>query len=246
MDMTDRQHDPDGARAAREQQFARARTLAAALTLAAVALAIWALLWPMPYAVVVVCLIALPVLAVVLTRARRTMFRIGFGAGYGEANLATPCMIAACALLARTLLDLNMIDWTPLIGMATFVAAVFLAVTMAFTILTERTRRRRWGRSLVAAVLTGAYAFGVLGQADSLLDPSAPAVLRSRVLDKTLGRTRFATYRLTLAPWGPVTNPAEVAVSHDLYNKVAPDDPVCIRLHDGALHLAWFTVMACR
>ena len=242
MDMADRQHDPDSIRATREQNFARARTLAAGLTLVAIALAIWALLRPIPYAVVIASLTALPVLAIILAVGRRTMFRIGFGTGYAEANLATACMIATCALLARTLLDLNMIDWSPLIGMAAFVAGVFLAVT----ILAERTRRRRWARLLVAAVLTGAYGVGVLGQANSLLDASAPAVLRSHVLDKMHGHFNVASYRLMLAPWGPVTIPTAVAVSHDLYDKVAPDDSVCVRLHDGALHLAWFTVMPCR
>lgn len=242
MDMTERQHDPDGARAAREQTFALARTLAATLSLAAVALTVWALRGPMLSELAIAGLIVLPVLAIGLAVGRRTMFRIGFGAGYAEANLTMPCMIAACALLACSVLGLNMIAWLPLIGMAAFVAGVFFAVT----ILAEQVRRRRWGRLLAAAILTGAYAFGTLGQINSLLDPSPAAVLRSRVLGKTPGHFSFASYRLTLAPWGPVPEPSEVAVSHDLYDKIAPGDPVCIRLHDGALHLAWFTVTACR
>lgn len=242
MDAADWQHDPNDVRATRERRLAVARTLAAALTLAAVALAIWALVWPVPYALVVALLVVLPALTVILALGKPTMFRIGLGASYAGANLAIASAVSACALLARALLDLNMIDWLPLIGMAAFVGGIFLAVT----ILAERTQRRRWLRLLAAAVLTGAYALGTLGQANSLLDPSAPAVLRSRVLDKTLGHVGITTHRLTLAPWGPLATANDVAVPRELYDKVALDDPVCVRLHDGALGMAWFTVTACR
>jgi hypothetical protein len=241
MGGTDWQDDPDGARESRAQSLALAQKFAAAFTFAAIAIAIWALFLPQPYGVLIALLTALPLLAIVTVVARRGLFRIGLGTGY-EANLGTACAAPACALFARTLFDLNLVGWLPLTAFAGAVAAVFFIAA----IRREANLRRRWWRLLIAALLTGAYAFGVLGQANVLFDLAPQSVLRSRIIDKHPGRNRTATYYLTLAPWGPITGTADATVPHDVYDRAEIDDPACIRLHDGALGMAWFTAAPCR
>ena len=90
------------------------------------------------------------------------------------------------------------------------------------------------------------YAFGALGQFNAALDHSAPALLRSRVLARHLGHSRLATYQLTLEPWGPFATPTDAHVQQALYERLQPGDTVCLRLHDGAFGMAWFTAAACR
>jgi hypothetical protein len=238
---TDWQDDANGTREGRAQALAWARKIAAGVTLAAVAIAVWALFRPQPYGVLIATLTALPPLAIIAVIAWRSLFRIGLGTGY-EANLGTACAVPACALFARTLFDLNLISWLPL---TTFAAAVGIVFFIAAS-RREANLRRRWWRVLIAAVLTGAYAFGVLGQADVLLDRAPQAMLRSRIIDKHSGRSRIAAYHLTLAPWGPMITPHDATVSRDVYDAAELDDPACIRLHDGALGMAWFTAATCR
>ena len=235
------QDDAEGARQGRVHALARARKITAAFTLAAVAIAVWALFRPQPYGVLIALLAALPPLAVIAVIARRDLFRIGLGTGY-EANLGTACAVPACALFARTLFDLNLISWLPLASFAAAIAIVFLIAAGR----REANLRRRWWRLLIAGLLTGAYAFGMLGQANVLLDRAPQAVLRSRIIGKHPGNSRIATYHLALAPWGPTTAPRDVAVPRDVYEAAELDDPACIRLHDGALGMVWFTAATCR
>jgi len=234
-------HDPNSARESRGHALALAQKSAAIFTLAAIVIAAWALFRPQPYGLVVTLLIALPLLAVIAVVARQSLFRIGLGSGYG-ANLASACAVPACALFARTLFDLNLVSWLPLTAFAIAIAIVFLIAVLR----RETHLRRRWWRLLAAASLAGAYVFGALGQANMLLDRAPQAVLRSRITDKHLGHSRIASYHLTLAPWGPMTAPHDATVSRDVYEGAEIDDPACIRLHDGAFGMAWFTATACR
>lgn len=239
--MAEPDHDRDDARESRARALAQAQRFATALTLAAIGIAAWALFRPQPYGLAMALLIALPCLAMTAAIARRGLFRIGLGSGY-EANLGMACAVSACALFARALFDLNLVRWLPLIAFAAAVAIVFLMAAAG----REIHLRRRWWRLLAAALLTGAYAFGALGQANVLLDRSPQSVLRSRIIDKHPGHDRIASYHLTLAPWGPMTAPHDAAVPRDVYDSAEVNDPACIRLHDGALGMAWFTATACR
>lgn len=241
MDGDDFRHHPDGTRERRARALAWAQGCAAAATVLAIFIAVWALFRPQPYELLIALLAALPPLAIIAVIARRGLFRIGLGTGY-EANLGTACAVPSCALFARTLFDLNLISWLPLTAFAAAVAIVFLITAVR----REINLRRRWWKLGIAALLTGAYAFGTLGQANVLLDRGPQAVLRSRILDKHPGRNRTGTYHLTLAPWGPITETGDASVPHDVYERAEIDDPACIRLHDGALGMAWFTATACR
>jgi ABC-type branched-subunit amino acid transport system permease subunit len=226
----------------RERELTRAQRFATGLTAIAVLTALLALFGPQPDAPLLALLLALPLLAIICVIAWRNLFRIGLGTGLAQANLAAACAVAACALFARTLLDLNLVSWLPLTAFAIAVAVVSLLAAIS----REPNLRRRWWRLLLASVIIGAYAFGVMGQFDLRLDRSPQAVLRSRVLDKRLGHTRMMTYHVTLAPWGPFSAPADATVPQELYEQLDIGDPTCVRLHDGALGMAWYTVMACR
>jgi hypothetical protein len=241
MNGDDFRHHPGDTRENRARAIAWAKACAAAATVAAIVIAVWALFRPQPYELLITLLAALPPLAIIAVLARRGLFRIGLGTGY-EANLGTACAAPACALFLRTLADLNLINWLPLTAFASAVAIVFLITAFR----REINLRRRWWRLMIAALLTGGYAFGTLGQTNVLLDRGPQAVLRGRIVDKHPGRGRIATYQLTLAPWGPVTDVSDVAVPHDIYDQAEIGDAACIRLHDGALGMAWFTAAACR
>jgi hypothetical protein len=233
---------PGDLRATRERELVRAQRLATGSTVIAVLIALAALFGPQPSDSLLALLLAVPLLAIICVIAWRNLFRIGLGTGLAQANLATACAVAACALFARTLLDLNLLSWLPLTAFAAAVAVMSLLAAIG----REPNLRRRWWRLLLASVIIGAYAFGVLGQLDLRLDRSPQSVLRSRVLDKHLGHTRMMTYHVTLAPWGPLGAPADATVPRELYEQLEIGDPTCVRLHDGALGIAWYTVMACR
>jgi len=239
MNGTDR---PDDRREMRDRDLARAQKLAAGLTIIAVLTALVTLFGPEPGTPLLVLLAALPLLAIICAIGWRDLFRIGLGTGPAQANLAAACAVAACALFARTTLDLNLVSRTPLTAFGAAVGVVFLVTAVR----REPQLRRRWWRLLAASVIIGAYAFGILGQINHWLDRTPQSVLRSRVLDKHSGHTRLTSSHVTLAPWGPFTAPTDATVPQPLYEQLDIDDPICVRLHDGALGMAWYTVTACR
>ncbi|WP_316216894.1 hypothetical protein [Bradyrhizobium sp. SZCCHNR3003] len=215
--------------------------IALGFSLFAIGLAAWSLFPSFPAGQLIAVVTVIPLLALVLTLRFPGRFRIGLGSGYG-ANLGTGCIVAAGTLAARTLSDVNLVSWLPLTAFAASVAIIFLIVAARF----ETQLRRRGWRLLLAAVFVAAYAFGALGQFNTALDRSAPALLRSRVLSKHLGHSRLATYQVTLEPWGPFAGATDAHVAQALYERLQPGDTVCLRLHDGAFRMAWFTVAACR
>ena len=236
------QHETPGNDVSRDRGSAQAQRIALGFTLAAIGLAGWSLFPSFPAGQLIAVVTVIPLLALILTLRFPGRFRIGLGAGYAAANLGTGCIVAAGTLAARTLSDINLVSWLPLTAFAIAVAIIFLIVAARF----ETQLRRRGWRLLIAALFVGAYAFGALGQFNTALDRSAPALLRSRVLAKHLGHSRLATYQVTLEPWGPFARPSEAHVPQALYEQLQPGDTVCLGLRDGAFRMAWFGVAACR
>ncbi|CCD84130.1 conserved membrane protein of unknown function [Bradyrhizobium sp. ORS 285] len=233
-------HQPPGTDGSRERG-ALAQRIALGVNIAAIGLAGWSLFPSFPTGQLIAVVTVIPLLALILTLRFPDRFRIGLGSGYG-ANLGTGCIVAAGTLAARTLSDVNLVSWLPLAAFAVAVAVVFLIVAIRFE---SQLRRRGW-RILLASLFVGAYAFGTLGQFNTALDHSAPALLRSRVLSKHLGHSRLATHQVTLEAWGPFAMATDAHVTQALYERLQPGDAVCLRLRDGAFRMAWFTVAACR
>jgi hypothetical protein len=210
------------------------------LDAAAVGVTFWCFIWPRPYPILIISLAALPVLALILVLLSRGLFRIGIGATDAHANVGTVCALPACAIMVRPLLDFNMVAWVPLI-----VAAVVCAALSAAVLAIADRGLRRW-MLLGVALLAAAYALGVIGETNALLDRSRVVVFHSQVLDKHINYGKGKTYHLKLSPWGPIGEPGDTSVSRDVYERLQPGDPTCMLLHSGALGMPWFIVLACR
>jgi hypothetical protein len=219
-----------------------ARRIGFALDMVSIALVLWSFIDPRPYPWVIGGLAALPLLALVLIVISRGLFRIGIGAAHAHANLGTACALPAFAIMLRKMFDLNMVDELPLIAAAAICTMVFIAAIA----LADRDLRSRPWMLVGLALCAGAYAFGALGEANALLDRSPSSVLRSQIIDKHITYGKATTYYFRLAPWGTRSEPADVSVSHDLYDRLEPRNSVCLLLRDGALHMPWFIVGACR
>lgn len=77
------------------------------------------------------------------------------------------------------------------------------------------------------------------------LDKGQISPYRSTVTRKYESHGRSTSYTLYLAPWGPFEGTNRVGVSSRVYQDTAIGDSVCLNLHPGALHAAWFEVVDC-
>lgn len=219
----------------------RARKLARGLNLAAFGVAAWCLFAPQPYGLAIACAAALPAVAVILVGASRGLFRFGSGKNEAYANVGA-AIAPAFVVFLRALFDLNLLTSWPLIAAAAIGAIGIAAILGA----TDRSLRARQWMLLVCGLAASAYAFGVLGEADILLDHSPPSVFRSMVLAKSIDHIRWLTiYHLRLAPWGPQRTTGNANVPQAVFEKLPAGRPACVLLRDGAFGISWFSVAPC-
>jgi hypothetical protein len=226
----------------RLRRLALARKAAGALGLLAVAVAAWGLISPQPYPLAIASLAALPALGLILAALSRGLFQIVRWTK-NDASLGTVCALPSLTVMLRVLFDLNMVSGvSSLIGPA----SVGAGIVMSILAVADRKTRSQPAILVICGLIAGIYFFGVIGEANALLDHSPASAVRSQIIDKHVSSGKATTYHFRLAPWGPVTEPSDVSVPHDLYDRLQPGNPVCIQLHSGALDMPWFVVLACR
>lgn len=88
------------------------------------------------------------------------------------------------------------------------------------------------------------YSFGLAVVVNSLADTSKPTTYIVSVTGKHTN-PKATAYFLDLAPWGPVEEPSKISVSSSLYSNKQAGDSICLGLHQGRLHAAWYQLTEC-
>ena len=96
------------------------------------------------------------------------------------------------------------------------------------------------------ALFGAAYGYGALMYADVRFDHAVGQMFEAKVQDRNESHARGGpSYRLTLAPWGPVTAPVSATVTAQAYARLNPGDTACVTLYPGALGMAWYRAGLC-
>jgi hypothetical protein len=103
----------------------------------------------------------------------------------------------------------------------------------------------RWGVLAGLVLLGGIYSIGLVNAADTLPDLSVPRPYRTEILKMYVSQGRNASFRLRLAPWGPIDYKDDVSVPRHIYQQVKVGDQICIGLHPGFLRAPWYTLTTC-
>jgi hypothetical protein len=90
------------------------------------------------------------------------------------------------------------------------------------------------------------YSLGIVHAADVLPDASATHIYTTKVLRTYESHGRTTSYYIRLAPFGPEGYSADADVSPAVYRQTHVGDQICVRLHSGFLHAAWYTLVPCR
>ena len=101
------------------------------------------------------------------------------------------------------------------------------------------------GRSIALVFFAGLYGYSLSVALNAHLDKEQVSAYRATVTRKYESHGRSTSYVLYLAPWGPFDGTNRVGVSSRVYRNTAIGDSVCLNLHPGALHAAWFEVVDC-
>jgi hypothetical protein len=171
----------------------------------------------------------------------RGLLRIDARRADAHANLGHVFFLPGFLLLVRVLLDFDLVYWWLAIAAGGVVGVALIAAAAA----ADRNMRRHLWTLLGCALLASIYGFGAVAEANVLLDRSRPSLFRSSVIDKHASYGKATRYLVRLAPWGPRDEPDDVSVSHPLYDRLQPGDPVCVLLRQGALGMPWFIILGC-
>lgn len=126
----------------------------------------------------------------------------------------------------------------------TLIVPLFLAVIAAFA-RSAWTSRSRAGLLFALVVFAAMYSYGASIAADSLPDHSKPSIYSVPVVGKHITQGRSTTYYLSLAPWGPKESVDDFNVSETTYRETPVGGQVCLALHRGSVHAAWYQAVDC-
>jgi hypothetical protein len=222
-------------------RLARAHRVSKILGGFAFALALWAVIYPHPYDLVVFALAFVPL-------GTRAIAAWG-GAAYSlnpkhndvRAQMVIPLVAPGGALMLRAVLDLKLFDWTDVLWATVAATAAFMLLAW---FLVDSLRQERTSL-LTLALLMLAYGYGGVAQANRLLDRSEPEVFEAQVLNKRVSNGKTTSYYLKLSPWGPRAESAEEDVDRDFHDRARLGDTVCVYLWAGGLKLRRYEVWEC-
>ena len=219
--------------------FAAPWTISRAANSAAWVVSVWGILYPRPYALLVLLLLAMPWVAVMWVRQTHGVFRIDHQRRRPRPNLSIPFVMPGMALLLRGVFDYHALDWARLIAYGFGIGSA-----LCFAGLGADSSIRKW-RIAPVFTMTLIYGMGAAMVANGFFDVFAPTTYHAEILDKRVVHGKAIYYQLTVSPWGPRTTENRIEVSRELYQAVSVGGPVCANVNHGALGVRWYDVTAC-
>jgi hypothetical protein len=210
--------------------------------LCAAAALVWGVVFPRPYYAVVTVLAVLPLVAIGLMTRSRGLYRADRLPNDAHPNLGAVLIGPGIALALRAMMDIHLLDWQQVPG-PVLLGGFALTFVLARV---DRTLLKRRATLFAYFLFMSVYAYGVVMQANALLDRSQPEIFRVAVLGKSATPGNHPTSHLQLDRWGPHQQANDVMVSAAFYTTVNPGDQVCVLLRPGLLRIAWYVVTSCR
>ncbi len=159
-----------------------------------------------------------------------------------RAEMSIVLFIASGGLFVHAV-SMNFVGQNPLLGGTALVGVVFF---VAFFWAARRSTQRV--AATITVVLTAFfYGLGATAGADALQDPAPAQTYNVVVTGKHISRgSKSTTFYLELAPWGPYAATGNsMTVSSRTYEETNAGDVVCLKLHPGMLHVAWYEAVGC-
>lgn len=206
------------------------------LNAVAVLVVLWALVYPEPYELLIVILVAFPLLIIFLLRYFSGLLRLDEKPGSVYPSVAG-AFIMPCMVLALRGLDRDILFWEPF-WLPFIVFSLFLFMLV---IVNAQEVRKKIGIMIIVFIFSFVYGFGATLTLNEILDISEPVIYYAEVLDKRSNEEDF--YSLELSPWGLRDEIMEVDVHPIVYDRRGVGDGVEILLYEGAFKIPWFYVL---
>ena len=223
----------------------RANNMVAAASANAIALLLWEIFYPQPYAILMILLLIAPWVAVYGTWYSRGLIRLTKKKGSGYPTLAMLMILPIVGIIVAILRDYKLYEFSS--GNWVVLGVVSVAVTVLFVIFCMKAlaaERRKWLVVLFILFFSALYSFGLLVFYNCYYDRTEPQGWRVPVVGKRISTGRYSdTYYLQLGAWGRWEEGHDVDVPKKMYNAVDRGDTLNVFLRQGKLGIKWYWVM---
>jgi hypothetical protein len=218
--------------------LASARRWCRLLSLAAIGVTFWGLFYPHPYAIAIVALGILPLLAVGALAAFRGVTRLDGRRDSAYPTVAAAFMMPPIALVTRAILDWNLLDYADLVLPGIVLSAALTAATYAI----GRNAVRGWGNHVALVIFSLLYGLGVVVAANCLMDDAPASRHEVTIAAKRVEGDRPARHHLTVSAWGDREGENDVHVSGRQYDRAEEAGTAVVYVKYGALGCRWYVV----
>jgi hypothetical protein len=220
----------------RMKTLAKGKRLARILNVIASLAALWGFVYPRPYEPVVLVLAALPWIAVEIVRRSGGLFRVDANRNDAHPNVAIAFIFPGMVLGLRSVLDYDIVYSLAVVWFTIGIGGLLCLSAIAV----DPSLRGKVGTIAGLLVLSLAYGYGTVIEANALLDHSPEASYIANVEGKRIVKGQTTTYELDLGAWGPKTKLNKLRVTRATYNAVEGGDVVYLTLKQGALGVNWY------
>jgi len=203
----------------------------------AIVAVLWAMFYPRPYAAVMLALIALPWIALEVTRRSDGLFRLD--QMRNDAHPSIPfAFISALPLLLRAVLDFNVLQsWLVAVWSIAITAVLVLAI-----VTVDRSVRRKAASLISLCMFACCYGYGTTIELNAILNRSVGETYSAAVEGKRVISSKRTSYELELGPWGPKTVTNDFEVRKSTYEMIQPGDTVLLTVKTGPLRVKWYSM----
>ncbi|MFZ6743750.1 hypothetical protein ACO0LC_11025 [Undibacterium sp. JH2W] len=209
---------------------------------AAVVVAIWLIVFPEPYTLLMLAALALPWLALLMMKQANGVYQLDGKSTDVKPNLALMIFMPCIALMLRSMVDINMVHYKA----AMLPALVCGLALLVLGLMVDRALHSKFLMIIFLAFVFSAYGYGAVTLINARLDHAVAQTYQVQVLGKRVSSGKSTSYHLQLAAWGPIQQSEEVTVDSSVYRRIAMGDLACVNLHKGGLHMPWYVVYACQ
>ncbi|GAA4348183.1 hypothetical protein GCM10023185_03850 [Hymenobacter saemangeumensis] len=226
----------------RSEQLARAAGTAKLLNIAGGLSAAWLIFFPRPYEWAVICALAVPLLAAAALWRHQGALRLNETTNSPYPSVLLAVLLPSLALSIRGLFDFEIVAYQqlwPVVGRAAVSMALLLGLGTREWLFRRQTA---FAASLTLVFMAALYGYGASTCINAAFDGQRGRVFHTQVLAKHSSSGKTTTYYLTVQPWGPFPEVADIQVAQEQYQLMRPGSVVDIRLRPGRLGVPWYAV----
>lgn len=226
----------------RQAQFKKAQTSAKVLNWGAGIVSAWTFFWPEPYTIAIVASMLFPIAAIALLKVFKGLIRIDEKKNSPYPSVLLAFFIPSAALLIRSIMDFNLIDYNKVWWLVLLMTAAIIGVLFIGNQEFDWRKKQDVFTAIVIVAISAGYSYGALVCSNCVFDRSSATLFYAQVLGKSKSTGKTTMYYLDLAPLNSAPIPNDVQVDKITYQRIMEGDSVKVLFLKGRWGIPWLEV----